>query len=162
MSLDRRNSLASRAQSSGLSSRRPMRGALMLLKLTRRSTLLAASFTTMQSPLTISVTMPENLSLSFVPAPKSQNAQGLVMQFLLVATCTIMECTLASKKTIELVPEQAKHPERNKLTMAMHDGCCQSCMPGADPLSDTQMIQVRCLLFGTQTLAERAHQACFY
>lgn len=68
MSLDLKNSLASSAQSSGLSSLRPMRGALMLLRLTRRSTLLAASFTTMQSPLTISVTMPLNLSLSLVPA----------------------------------------------------------------------------------------------
>ena len=72
MSLCRRNSLASRAQSSGLSSRRPMRGALMLLRFTRRSTLLAASFTTMVSPLTTSVTTPLNLSLSFVPAKHAQ------------------------------------------------------------------------------------------
>lgn len=69
MSLCLKNSLASMAQGSGFSSFRPRRAALMLDRFTLRSCPLALSFTTMQSPLTISHTVPLNLSLSFVPGP---------------------------------------------------------------------------------------------
>ena len=52
MSRLRRNSLASAAYGSDFSSRRPIRGARMLDRNTRRSVPAAASLTTRQSPLT--------------------------------------------------------------------------------------------------------------
>ena len=55
--------MASAAQGSGARSRVPMRGARMEERLMRRSTPLALSFTTRQSPDTTSTTTPKNLSL---------------------------------------------------------------------------------------------------
>ena len=72
ISLCLKNSLASMAHGSGFSSLRPRCAALMLDRFTLRSCPLALSFTMMQSPLTISNTVPPNLSLSFVPAPATR------------------------------------------------------------------------------------------